>query len=76
MVVFNTKAGSGPSNGPPDVPPGAVAAFNPSAGSWKDLARCPITDFTYASVVWTGRQLIVVKMGAVSGGTEQMQVLS
>jgi hypothetical protein len=78
MVVFATKAGatSGPTHGPPDVPPGAAAAFDPSTGAWTDLARCPVPDLTSASLAWTGRQLIVVTMDDESGNTPQVEVLS
>lgn len=79
MVVFATKAGATP--GPmtsrsPDVPPGAAAAFDPSTGAWTDLARCPVPDLTYASLAWTGRQLIVVMPGDESGDPPQVEVLS
>jgi len=78
MVVFAARAGAstGPPNRPPDIPAGAAAAFNPSTGSWTDLARCPISDLIYASLAWTGRQLIVVTMDDESGDTPQVQVLS
>ena len=77
MVVFNTKAGAtpGPPNRPPHIPPGAAAAFDPAAGAWTDLARCPIPDLTNASLAWTGRQLLVVTMDD-AGGTPQAEVLS
>lgn len=78
MAVFATKVGAtpGPSNRPPDVPPGAAAAFDPSDGTWTDLARCPIQSLTNASLAWTGRQLIVVTMDDESGSTPQVAVLS
>ena len=78
MVVFNTKAGAtpGPPNRPSDVPPGAAAAFDPSGGAWTDLARCPVPDLANASLVWTGRQLIVVTMDDESGDTPQVEMLS
>lgn len=78
MVVFNATAGAtpGPSYGPSDVLPGAAAAFDPSGGTWTDLARCPIPDLTNASLAWTGRQLIVVTMDEESGDTPQVEVLS
>ncbi len=78
MVVFATKAGTtpGPPHGPPDIPAGASAAFDPSTGAWTNLARCPVPDLTNASLAWTGRQLIVVTMDDASGGTPQTEVLS
>jgi hypothetical protein len=78
MVDFATKAGAtpGPPNGPPDVMPGAVAAFDPSGGAWTDLPRCPIPDLTNASLAWTGQQLVVVTMDDQSGDTPQVEVLS
>lgn len=78
MVVFATRAGARP--GLPNrrpirpsdrIPDGVAAAFDPSTGAWTDLARCPITDLSNASLAWTGRQLIVVAMN-----TRQVQVLS
>jgi hypothetical protein len=78
MVVFAAKAGA--STGSPfqplHIPAGAAAAFNPSAGSWTDLAPCPIRDLSNASLAWTGRQLIVVTMNDESGDTPQVEVLS
>lgn len=78
MAVFATKVGAtpGPPNRPPDVPPGAAAAFDPSDGTWTDLARCPIQSLTNASLAWTGRQLIVATMDDESGSTPQVAVLS
>jgi hypothetical protein len=78
MVDFHTKAGAtpGPLYGPSSIPPGAVAAFDPSSGIWTDLARCPVPDLTNASVVWTGRQLIAVTMDAESGDAPRVEVLS
>jgi hypothetical protein len=84
MVVLATKADAspglpyGPRRGPP-VPAGAAAAFNPSTGTWTDLARCPVPDWpdlTNASLAWTGRQLIVVTWDNESNGTPQVEVLS
>lgn len=78
MAVFATKVGAtaGPPNRPPDVPPGAATAFDPSDGTWTDLARCPIQSLTNASLAWTGRQLIVATMDDESGSTPQVAVLS
>jgi hypothetical protein len=78
MVVFATKAGAStrPLYGPADIPAGAAAAFDPSTGSWTNLAPCPIPDLTNASLAWTGRQLIVVTMNDESGDTPQLEVLS
>jgi hypothetical protein len=82
MVVLATRAGAragaspGPPNGRSDVPPGAMAAFDPSTGAWTNLARCPIPDLTNASLAWTGRQLIVVTLEDESGDTPQLEVLS
>lgn len=74
MAVFATRAGaaSGSPDGPPKVPPGAVAAFDPSGGTWTSLARCPVSDLANASLAWTGRQLIVV---AMNGSNPQAEVL-
>jgi hypothetical protein len=77
MVVLATRAGApGPRTGPPHVPPGAAAAFDPSTGNWTDLARCPVPDLSNASLAWTGRQLIVVTMDDESADTPQIEVLS
>jgi hypothetical protein len=78
MVVFNTKAGAtpGPSTGPSTVPSGAVAAFDPSSGTWTDLVRCPIHNWPNASLIWTGRQLIVVSLDDGSGDPPRVEVLS
>jgi hypothetical protein len=78
MVVFATKAGAtpGPTNGPPDIAPGAAAAFDPSTGAWTDLARCPVPDLANAWLAWTGQQLIVVTMDDGPGDTPQAEVLA
>jgi len=83
MVVFATKAGAslGPPNSLPATPsdiirPGVAAAFDSSTGAWTDLASCPLSDLTAASLAWTGRQLIVVAMNGDTGSTPQVQVLS
>jgi hypothetical protein len=78
MVVFATKAGASadPPDRPPDIAAGAAAAFDPSTGTWTDLARCPAPDLTNASLAWTGRQVIVVRMNDESGHTPQVEVLS
>jgi hypothetical protein len=78
MVVFQTTAGATPGSSiaPPGVAPGAGAAFDPSRGTWTDLARCPIPYLTNASVTWTGRQLIVVTLDNESGDHPQVEVLS
>jgi len=78
MVVFATKAGAStdPEYGPSDIPAGAAAAFDPSTGSWTDLAPCPVPDLTNAGLAWTGRQLIVVTMSPDWAFTPQVEVLS
>jgi len=78
MVVFAAKAGAstGPLYRPADIPAGAAAAFDASTGVWTDLARCPISDLTNASLAWTGRQLIVATMNNESGQTPQVEMLS
>jgi hypothetical protein len=78
MVVFATRTGATPGSSlrPPDVRPGAVAVFDPSDGTWTDLARCPIPDLTDASLAWTGKQLIAVLAGDDSDDAPQVEVLS
>ena len=83
MVVFATRAGA--DTGPPSTQPvrprdriqtGMAAAFAPATGTWTNLAPCPLTDLTSATLAWTGQQLIVVAMNGDTGAAPQTQVLS
>lgn len=77
MVTFATTAGANPPNLPAgSAPADAVAAFDPSTGDWTNMANSPITDLTYATLTWTGHQLIMLSTGGYPNGSPAMWTLS
>jgi streptogramin lyase len=69
LVVLDDKAGF-----PVGVtgPPGQAASFDPSNGSWTELpapSKAISTELQYATLVWTGRQMLAWSGGAMMGSS-------